>query len=64
MQFAANPETYLVLYGCESQSALRALRLFFLFTALASTPCLAEDANSAGTTLSFPAKSPSRPAPP
>jgi amicyanin len=49
MQFAANPETCLELYGCESQSALRALRLFFLFTALASTPCLAEDANSTGT---------------
>jgi amicyanin len=42
------PETSLGVHGCKPQSALRALRLIALFAALASTPCLAEDPNSAG----------------
>jgi amicyanin len=42
------PEPSLGFHGCKSQSALRALRLIALFAALASTPCLAEDTNSAG----------------
>jgi amicyanin len=46
MQLAANPETPLGV-GCKSQSILRALRLL-LFAALASAPCLAEEANNAG----------------
>jgi amicyanin len=49
MHFAANPRTSFGVYGCKSQGVLRPLRLAVLFTALASTPCLAEDANSAGT---------------
>ena len=48
MHFAANPGTSFGVHGCKSQSVLRALRLTVLFTALASTPCLAEDANNAG----------------
>ena len=46
MHFAANPRTSFGIHGCKSQGVLR---LTVLFTALASTPCLAEDANSAGT---------------
>jgi len=49
MHFAANPRTSFGVHGCKSQGVLRVLRLTVLFTALASTPCLAEDANSAGT---------------
>ncbi len=45
--FAANPRTSFGVHACKSQGVLRALRLAVLFTALASTPCLAEDANSA-----------------
>jgi hypothetical protein len=47
MQFAAKAETPFGIYGYKSQGALRALRLFFLFTTLASSPGLAEDPNSA-----------------
>jgi len=43
--FAANPETY--LGNCKPQSALRVLRLTFLFIALASNSCLAEEPNNA-----------------
>jgi Plastocyanin len=46
MQFAAKAETPLI-YGYKSQGALHALRLFFLFTTLASSPGLAEDPNNA-----------------
>jgi amicyanin len=42
---AANPET--CLGSCKPQSALRVLRLTFLFIALASNACLAEDPNNA-----------------
>ena len=49
MHFAANPRTSFGVHRCKSQGVLPALRLAVLFTALASTPCLAEDANSAGT---------------
>jgi plastocyanin len=49
MHFAANPRTFFGIYSCKSQSVLRALRLIGLFTALTSTPCLAEDTNNAGT---------------
>ena len=45
MHFAANPGTSLGVY--KPQSVLRALRLTAIFAALASTPCLAEDANIA-----------------
>ena len=48
MHFIANPKTSSG-FGCKSQSVLRALRLTFLFTALASIPCLAQDASNAGT---------------
>jgi amicyanin len=48
MQLAAKAETPLI-YGYKSQGALRALRLFFLFTTLASSPGLAQDPNSAAT---------------
>jgi amicyanin len=47
MRFVANPEISSI-FGCKSQSVLSALRLTALFAALASTPCLAEDANLAG----------------
>jgi plastocyanin len=47
MHFVANPETSSG-FGCKSQSVLRALRLTVLFAALASTPCLAQDASNAG----------------
>jgi plastocyanin len=43
--FAANPGTSLGVY--KPQSVLRALRLTAMFVALASTSCLAEDANIA-----------------
>ena len=46
--FAANPETFFVGSRCRSQSILRALRLTILFAALASIPCLAQDASNAG----------------
>ena len=45
MHFAANPGTSLGVY--KPQSVLRTLRLTAMFAALASTPCLAEDANIA-----------------
>jgi len=49
MHFAAIPRTSFGVHGCKSQGALRALSVAVLFAALASTPCLAEDSNSAGT---------------
>jgi plastocyanin len=45
MHFAANPGTSLGVY--KPQSVLRALRLTAMFASLASTSCLAEDANIA-----------------
>ena len=48
MHFAANPRAFFGVHGCKSQDVLRALKLAILFTALASTPSLAEDTNSAG----------------
>jgi amicyanin len=48
MHFAANPGTSLGVYSCKPQSVLHALRLTVLFTALASTACLAEGPNNAG----------------
>jgi plastocyanin len=45
--FAANPVTPFGVYSFEPQSFLRALRLTILFSALASTSCLAEDPNNA-----------------
>ena len=47
MHFVVNPKTSSG-FGCKSQNVLRALRLTVLFTALASIPCLAQDANNAG----------------
>ena len=47
MHFAAKAETSFGIYGYKSQGALRALRLFFLFTTLASSPGFAEDPNNA-----------------
>jgi plastocyanin len=47
MHFAANPKTPSG-FGCKSQNVLRALRLTVPFAALASTPCLAQDASNAG----------------
>jgi plastocyanin len=47
MYFVANSKTSSEV-GCKSQSVLRALRLIVLFTALASTACLAEDQTNAG----------------
>ena len=47
MHFAAKAETSFGIYGYKPQGALRALRLFFLFTTLASSPGLAEDPNNA-----------------
>ena len=46
--FAANPGTLFGGSRCRSQSILRALRLTVLFAALASIPCLAQDASNAG----------------
>ena len=46
MHFVANSKTSSEV-GCKAQSALRALRLAVLFTALASTACLAEDQTTA-----------------
>jgi plastocyanin len=43
MHFVTNPGTSLGVY--KPQSVLRALRLTAMFAALASTSCLAEDAN-------------------
>jgi amicyanin len=48
MHFVANPETLLSVDRCRPHGGLRALRLAVLFTALAASPCLAEDANNAG----------------
>jgi plastocyanin len=48
VRFVANPQTYPGFDSCKPQSVLRALRLTLLFAALASTPCLADDANNAG----------------
>ncbi len=48
MHFAANSGASLVVYSYKPQSVLRALRLTVLFTALASTACLAEGPNNAG----------------
>jgi plastocyanin len=45
MHFAANPGTSFGVY--KPQSVLRALRLTAMFAALASTSCMAEDANIA-----------------
>jgi plastocyanin len=47
MHFAAKAETSFGIHGYRSQGALRALRLFFLFTTLASSPGFAEDPNNA-----------------
>jgi plastocyanin len=47
IRFVANPQMYPGFDSCKPQSVLRALRLTALFAALASTPCLAEDANNA-----------------
>ena len=46
MHFVANSETSSGV-GCKPPSVLRALRLIVAFTALTSTPCLAEDPNNA-----------------
>jgi amicyanin len=51
MHLIASAVTSLVLRGCKPQSFRRALRVILLFTALASTPGLAEDPNDAGTGL-------------
>jgi plastocyanin len=48
MHFAANPEALFGAHDCRPSSILWALRLTVLFTALASTPCLAEDPTNAG----------------
>jgi plastocyanin len=45
--FAENPKTSSE-FGCRSQNIRRALRLTVLFAALASIPCLAQDASNAG----------------
>jgi amicyanin len=47
LQFATNPEACLGDVRGKPASVLRALRLVVLFTALTSTPCLAEDPNNA-----------------
>jgi amicyanin len=47
MRFVASPQTSSGLDSCKARSVLRALRLTAVFAALASTPCLAEDANLA-----------------
>ena len=46
--FVVNPQNLLSVDRCGSQGVLRALRQAVLFTALAATPCLAEDVNNAG----------------
>jgi plastocyanin len=46
IHFATNPEASPGDYSCKAQSVRRALRLIFLFTALTSTPCLAEEASN------------------
>jgi amicyanin len=46
--FTPNAVTSLGLRSCKTQSVHRALRVILLFTALASTPGLAEDPNGAG----------------
>jgi amicyanin len=48
MHFAAHPIASREVSGCKPKNLLRALRLTLLFTALASTPGLAEDLNNAG----------------
>jgi len=48
MHFTANRVTSLRPCRCKPQSVLRALRVTLLFTALASTPGLAEDPQNAG----------------
>ena len=48
MHLVANPQPTSGVDSSKTQSVLRALRLTVLFTALASTPCLAEDTNNAG----------------
>jgi amicyanin len=48
MHLTANAVTSLGLRSCKPQSIRRALRVPLLFTALASTPGLAEDPNNAG----------------
>jgi amicyanin len=50
MHFVANSKTSSEV-GCKAQSVLRALRLAVLFTALASTACLAEDQTPASAGL-------------
>jgi plastocyanin len=50
MKLVANPETSLGV-GWKSQSAACALTLTLLFAALASAPCLAEEANNAGSAV-------------
>jgi len=47
MHLTANPRISFGVYGCKSQGVLQPLRLAVLFTALVSTPCLAEDPNNA-----------------
>ncbi len=47
LHFATSPEASLGGYSGKPPSALRALRLIVLFTALTSAPCLAEDPNNA-----------------
>jgi hypothetical protein len=47
MHFAAKAGTSFGIHGYRSRGALRALRLFFLFTTLASSPGFAEDPNNA-----------------
>jgi amicyanin len=48
MHFAPNPGTAFEAPGSKPPSVLHALRLTVLFIALASTPCLAEEAINAG----------------
>jgi plastocyanin len=48
MHFAANPKALFGRHDCKPPRVLRALRLAVVFTALASTPGLAQDANNAG----------------
>jgi amicyanin len=48
MHFAANPEAFFGAHDRKPPSIVWALRLTVLFTALASTPCLAEDPANAG----------------
>src|ERR1700675_741337 len=48
MHLTANAVISLGLRGCKPQSVRRALRVTLLFTALASTPGLAEDPNNSG----------------